>query len=171
MFGIFFPPSAAQMLMQQVGRLVGQSGSNLDATPQSLVWFVLMIWSANRGIAGVVDALNVIYDRVEERALFPRLATTLVMTVGAILFMALIVAGIVVLPVAIEALPSASNVGGIIQMVRWPVLLLLAAIATAVLLRFGPSRKEAWWPSILFGSTVGAALWIAGIGIVFLVCT
>jgi membrane protein len=64
------PPSVVQILTQQVGRLAGQNGSSLNATPESLAWFVLMIWSANRGIAGFVDALNVIYDRVEERAFF-----------------------------------------------------------------------------------------------------
>ena len=156
------PPSFVQMLSQQIGRLAGQQGGGLEATPESLGWFALMIWSANRGMTGLVDALNVIYDRVEERAFFERLATTLIMTITAILFMVLAIAGVLVLPVVIATLPVESNVSWVLRLGRWPTLLLLAAIATALLLRFGPSRKETGWPSVLLGSTIGAALWIGG---------
>ncbi len=43
---------------------------------------------------------------------------------------------------------------------RWPAMLLLTALAIMILLRFGPSRKETHWPSILRGSLIGATLWI-----------
>jgi hypothetical protein len=85
---------------------------------------------------------------------------TLLITVGAIGFLLFALAALLVLPAVLAALPSENAIATVIGWLRWPTMLVLTTLAIMTLLRFGPSRKEAHWGSILRGSLIGAALWI-----------
>jgi membrane protein len=159
--GDIVPTDIANLLAQQISRLAAQNstegqGPSLDY----LVWLALVLWSAHRGITGFSDALNVIYNRVEERPWLLRTAITLLITVGAIGFLVTALAAVLLLPAVLAALPAENTVAKVIGWLRWPAMLLLTALAIMILLRFGPSRKETYWPSILRGSLLGATLWI-----------
>ncbi|ACF02332.1 ribonuclease BN [Rhodopseudomonas palustris TIE-1] len=155
------PTDIAKLLGQQIDRLAeqdssGSHGPSLDY----LVWIALLLWSANRGIKGFSDALNIIYNRVEERTWLLRTGVTLLITVGAIGFLVFTLAAVLVLPIVLAALPSENTIATLTGWLRWPIMLVLTTLAIMILLRCGPSRKESHWPSILRGSLIGAALWI-----------
>ncbi len=159
--GGIVPADIAKLLAQQVSRLAVQnSGAGKGPSLDYLVWLALVLWSANRGIKGFSDALNVIYNRVEQRPWLLRLGVTLLMTVGAIGFLVVALATVLVLPAVLTALPAENSTAMMIGWLRWPAMLLLTALAIMILLRFGPSCKETHWPSILRGSLIGATLWI-----------
>jgi membrane protein len=65
---------------------------------------------------------------------------------------------IVALPVALNYLPG--FMGFILNIVRWPVLLVLVAVALAVIYRYGPSRDEPKWRWITWGSALAALAWL-----------
>ena len=167
--GDIVPADLANLLSQQVSRLAGQnSGAGKGPSLDYLVWPALFLWSANRGIKGFSDALNIIYNRVEQRPWLLRLGVTLLMTVGAIGFLVVALATVLLLPAVLTTLPAENSIAMMIGWLRWPAMLLLTALAIMILLRFGPSRKEAHWPSILCGSLMGHALDL-GAGGIFLV--
>jgi membrane protein len=154
------PPNFADMLSQQISRLADLQSSNSGMSAGSVGWLGIMIWSANRGMKAFVDALNVIYDRVEQRGFFHQIAISLAMTIAAIAFMTLAIAGVIVLPAAMRLLNIEGESSWMLDLGRWPVLLLLTTFASALLLRFGPSRAENDWGSIVIGSIVSATLWV-----------
>lgn len=154
------PPRFAAMLSQQIANLVAQESRHSGTPYGFLQWLALMVWFANRGMRGFLEALNVIYDGSEERGFFAQLASTLVVTVGAIVFVALAIAAIVLFPSVVGTVNNEAKVVSLLRVARWPVLLLLGGTATALLLRFGPRRQESGWRSILLGSTITAILWI-----------
>lgn len=160
------PPSFSDMLSQQIARLATQRTSDPGMSARSLGWLALMIWSASRGIKALVDALNVVYDRTEQRGFLHKMAISLAMTIAGITFMILATAGVIVLPAAMRVMNIQGGSSWMLDAGRWPVLLLLMATASAMLLRFGPSRAESDWRSILIGSLVSAIVWI-GASILF----
>jgi len=154
------PPRFAHMVDQQLKHLVAQESSR-SGTPYGLLeWLGLMVWFANRGMRGFVEALNVIYAGSPRPGLLRQLGATLVITVAAIAFVALAIAAIVLVPSVLATLQNQSTVVSIVRLGRWAVLLLLGCGATALMLGYGPSRANRNWRSILLGSTITSFLWI-----------
>ncbi len=128
------PPDIANILDRQIRRLAGQEGANGQSPLASFAWMAFLVWSANRGMRGIVDALNVIYDRAEERPIFMRLAVTLVMTAGMIVFIAIAILAVLLLPAILGLLPIDQDIAARVGLLRWPALLILEVEAAALLL-------------------------------------
>jgi membrane protein len=161
MIAAVVPQDIAEILDRQIRRLVAEENSGGRSLPASFAWIAFVLWSANRGMQGVVDALNIVYDRAEERVIFRRLAVTMIMTICMIAFIAVSIFAIVILPLALSLLSVDTGTAATLGLVRWPALLLLVTGTTALLLRFGPSRRDTYWPAIFLGSIVSAILWLA----------
>ena len=155
------PNDIVQLIDRQIRRFVGGDGQRGASTLGSVVWFAIVLWSANRGTRGMVDALNVIHDRADERPFFHKLAVTLALTLGAVVFLAVAVFGVLLLPALFRLVGLGAELAGLFTLLRWPVLFLVVATALAALYRFGPSRRASPWRPILLGSAAGAVLWIA----------
>ncbi len=154
------PPEVAQLLTQQIGRLADQQ----DASGRSLLpaagWLAFVLWSANRGMRGMVEALNVIYDHAERRPLIVRLMLTMAMTMGVVAFLALAIFAVILLPLFLQIPAVSGEFGPLPDLLRWAAMLLVAGVAIALLLRFGPNRRRVHWPSLLGGSIAGGLSWI-----------
>ena len=119
---------------------------------------MISLWSANGGIKALFDALNVVYEEKEKRSFFRLNAVTLAFTLAMIGFLIAALACIVALPVALNYLPG--FVGFVLNIVRWPVMLVLVALALACIYRYGPSRDEPKWRWITWGSALAALAWL-----------
>lgn len=132
----------------------------------SLGWFVVLLWSANRGMKSFINALNTIYARSEERGYFQRIAVALTLTLCSIFVLVALLSGLLLLPAVLKALGFGDNTRLVPIFLRWPAFLVFSEVAVATLYRYGPSRRTADWRSILLGSSFGALLWI-GFSLVF----
>src|SRR6201981_1904077 len=135
------PGGAVDVVRDQLNRLTAQSGGTLGIS--FLIGLVISLWSANGGIKALFDALNVVYEEKEKRSFIRLNAITLAFTVGMIGFVLVAMACIVALPVVLNYLPG--FMGVILNILRWPVMLILVAIALALIYRYGPSRDEPKW--------------------------
>src|SRR5262249_27206547 len=72
----------------------------------------------------------------------------------------------VVLPLVLQFLGLASATETIVAVAKWPVLFVGATFAIAVLYCYGPSRRQAKWRWITWGSALAAAAWI-GLSLLF----
>lgn len=160
------PLDIAHLLGRQIDRLAERESASTKSFMATVGWLAFIMWSANQGMRGLVDALNIVYGRREERPPWLRLLLTILMTLGVVVFLVLAVFAILLLAVIVEVFPVDNDIGRALGLLRWPAMLLLAGLAIALLLRIGPSRRDAYWPSILAGSAVGALLWL-GVSIVF----
>ena len=132
------PGGATDVIRDQLNRLTAQPRGTLGIS--FLIGLVISLWSANGGIKALFDALNVVYEEKEKRSFFRLNAVTLAFTLAMIGFLIAALACIVVLPVALNYLPG--FVGFVLNIVRWPVMLVLVALALACIYRYGPSRDE-----------------------------
>jgi membrane protein len=131
---------------------------------------VISLWSANSGIKALFVSLNVVYQEDEKRG-FVRLNTVaLSFTLATIAFLLLALACVVVLPVLLNHLPVPPVTSLLVDIARWPILLVLLGSGLTLIYRYGPSRAEPRWQWITWGGAFAAIVWLAGLGSVLVVC-
>ncbi len=156
------PDGALEIIGGQVKRLAQNGGGALGFT--DAISLLLSLWSANSGVKAVFDALNIAYEADEKRSFFQLNLQSLGFTLGALLFMALALTGIVVMPILLQFL-GLDEKAWYIALLRWPALLLIVMVSLAALYRFGPSREKPEWRWVTWGSAVAALLWLAVSGL------
>jgi membrane protein len=125
-----------------------------------LVGLAVSLWSANAGIKALFDALNVVYNEKEKRGFLSLNAVSLLFTVGVIVVALLALAAIIVLPPALGYFGLGGATQWIIEIGKWPALLVCVALVIALLYRYGPSRDRARWRWITWGSGFAATAWL-----------
>jgi membrane protein len=154
----FVPSGGLDIIREQIDRVVAQGRQTLGLT--LAVGLAISLWSANAGIKALFDALNVVYHEEEKRGFFKLNAVSLLFTLGAIVFLLLAVATMTVLPALLEGLGLSGASELLIRIGRWPALLVAVSLAIALIYRWGPSRDEAQWRWISWGSAFAAVGWL-----------
>jgi YihY family inner membrane protein len=152
------PEGATQVLGDQLNHLTSNRSSTLGLT--FLITLVISLWSANSGMKAMFDALNVVYGEREKRSFINLNALSLAFTLCAIAFLLIALAAMVVLPAVMNYIGLSSVADWLVRVGRWPALLIIVALAIAVLYRYGPSRDEAQWRWISWGSAFAAIIWL-----------
>lgn len=143
--------------------LVGDQMLRLAATPHSglsvalLVSLFISIWSINIGMKALIAGLNIAFGEQEKRGFMELNLTSLGFTLGALIFLALAIGGVVVVPTVITYVGYSD---GFLQSLRWPILVIIAIGAITVLYRFGPSREHERLGWVSRGSIIAAASWL-----------
>ncbi len=153
------PGGAVDVLRDQLTRLGQQNGTALGIS--FLISIAISLWTATSGIKAIFDGLNVAYEEEEKRSFIKLSAVALISTIGMIVFVLLLLAAIVALPVALNYIPLPGLTSIILKVARWPVLCVLVALVLSVLYRFGPSRAEPQWRWVTWGSGLATVFWLA----------
>jgi membrane protein len=153
-------PGGVLLLIADQITLISRQGNETLGTA-FVVSLLIAVGSANSGMAALFDALNVVYDEEEKRSLMRFYATTVLFTLAGIVFVIVAIAGIVVLPLVLRFVGLAATTEWLIAILRWPILLATIVVSLACIYRYGPSRNDARWRWVTWGSVVGALLWIA----------
>lgn len=152
------PSAVIDIVREQLQRLVAQQPRALSLA--FLGSLAVSLWSANRASKVVIDALNLVYGERERRGFLQLNATSLVLTLGALLFALLAVALTVVVP----AISRNAGLEGVVDFAvaagRWAVLLLAIWLALALLYHFAPDRTHPRWRWTTAGSAIAAVLWL-----------
>ena len=152
------PGGALDIIRTQMNQVASQGPSKLGVA--FVIGFLVSLWSANAGIKSIFDALNLVYDEPEKRGLIRLNLVSLAFTVAAILFILVAIACIAALP-AVASSQLQGTAALIAQIIRWPILFVVAAVGIALVYRYGPSRAEHQWRWITLGSASAAIAWIA----------
>ncbi|WP_435972090.1 YihY/virulence factor BrkB family protein [Streptomyces sp. Qhu_M48] len=164
----YAPPQSAQVLREAL--------DGLTSEPSSL-WVLLVsgvlsaLWSASSYLAVFRRALHAMHRLPDTRPPL-RAAHVLVLTAGVLL--ALLVAGAASLvatgPVARRLAVSAGYSGtGAMDVLRWPVLLLIVTALILILFRTGPAQARGKWKGFP-GGALAAFLWL-GASVLFTLYT
>ena len=154
----FLPDGVLALIAEQITVISRQGNETIGAA--FVVGLLIALGSANSGMAALFDALNVVYDEREKRSLVRFYATTLLFTLAGIVFVILAITGVVVLPLMLRFVGLATTTEWLIAILRWPVLLVSIVVSLACIYRYGPSRRDARWRWVTWGSVLGAALWM-----------
>jgi membrane protein len=155
----FLPGGVLALIAEQI-TLISRQGSEKLGTA-FVGGLLIALVSANSGMAALFDALNVVYDEREKRSLVRFYATTFLFTLAGIVLVILAITGVVVLPVVLKLVGLATTTEWLLAVLRWPVLLVSIVVSLACIYRYGPSRRDARWRWVTWGSILGALLWIA----------
>ncbi len=156
--GSVVPGGGLDLMRDQIRRVATNGAGNLGI--RSLIGLLIALWSSNQGTKAMVDVLNVVYDQHEQRSYMRLTSITLLVTFCIILFMAVALGALVVMPVVLQFIGLGPELGLIISLLRWPVLLVAVALVLGVTYHFGPCREREPWRWISWGGSLAAILWL-----------
>ncbi len=156
------PEGGLSILSDQIHTLISVPHGKLGFGV--LIGLATSLWSANQGMKALFDALNVVNDEQETRSFLKRTAVTLAFTLGAIVFVVLAMAAVVVLPAVLAFVGLGNVVELLLRVLRWPLLLGVIAVLLAMIYRYGPDRERPRWQWVSWGSGFAAVAWVVGSG-------
>lgn len=153
-FGEIAPGEVVRLLHAHVDELLHRPATNLGAFLLSLV---IALWSATSGAKAVIEALNVVYDRVETRSILRLNLLASLMTLALLGFLAMAV-NIIILP---ELSPwLRALMGEKLAMLRWLILLVAMLVVISTLYYVAPCGHQARWRVLTAGATLAGCLWM-----------
>jgi YihY family inner membrane protein len=151
----FVPGEVVRLIHDHLQELLHRPQTNLSTFLLSLV---IALWSANSGMKALIEALNIVYDRVEERSIVKINVISAIMTMAFIAFLAIAV-NIMILPELLPWLRAA--MGERLLALRWLILLVSVLILISVFYYFAPCGRQTRFHIMTAGATLSATLWLA----------
>lgn len=157
------PKEALAIIRSQVEAI---AGGNSTFTSVVALTMLIAFWSANAGMKAMIDAMNLIYSVDEKRSFLVLNMHSMLFTLGALAIFISTLGLLVVVPLILAFAELDSYFQTILAYARWPALLVITIVFLTLLNRYGPSRhySKARWP--VWGSTLGAIMWL-GVSLAF----
>jgi membrane protein len=152
------PGGAVDVIGGELKRVTAQRNDALGLA--FVIGLGTALWSANAGMKGLFDTLNLVHGEPESRGLIKLNAVSLAFTAGALGFVLLALGAVVVVPIVLDYVGITMGADEVIRWLRWPALLLIVMLGLSLVYRFGPSRTEVRWRWITLGSAIAAVLWL-----------
>jgi membrane protein len=152
------PANVLSIVLGQAERIAGNGSGTLSIGV--IVGIVVALWSGMSGVKAMIDALNVIYEQTEGRGFFRYNLVALLFMLGGFGAFLFAIAAIIVLPLALTSIGLGGLTATLMQILRWPALLVFLLFGLAVLYRYGPHRIRARWQWVSVGSVFAALGWI-----------
>ena len=152
------PSNVLDILREQAARIAAQSNKALGIGV--IAGILVTLWSAMGGVKAMIDALNVIYEQQESRNFFKLNLLALLFTLGGFAAFLFAIGAVVVLPFVLSKIGLGSDTAALIQILRWPALLVVLLAGLAILYRYGPDRRVARWQWVSVGSVFASVVWI-----------
>jgi membrane protein len=153
------PAQTQDLLSQQLHGLVEASNGALGFA--AIVGLLLALWSASRGMSGLITAINIAYEEKERRGFFKLNLIALGLTLGLLIGGIVAIALVAVLPAAVQLFAVGPATKWLLLIVQWPLLIVLVMLGLALLYRFGPDRDKPQWRWVSPGVIAATILWIA----------
>lgn len=153
------PADAQSLLADQMSALATTSSSGLGVG--LILSIALALWSASAGIAGLLEAVNLAYDEEETRGFVKKRGLALLLTLGFLVFLAIAIGLVAVVPVALDQLGLGVVAEVAVQIARWGGLVMLMILALGVVYRVGPDRDSARVRWVSTGAVTATLLWVA----------
>ena len=130
------PEEASKIITDQL-QLVStqQRGAGIGA----VLAIALALWAASGGMSNLMTAISTAYDEKEKRSFIKKRGLALALTLGAIVFLIVMLGLVAVFPVLSDLIDN-GVVRVLLQVVRWVLIAVLVSVALAVLYRVAPDR-------------------------------
>jgi membrane protein len=157
------PSEVRELMSSQLSAIVESEPSGLRVG--AVVGLLVALWSASSGVKHLIGAVNLAYDESEGRGFFKLRGLALALTVGGILLLVVAVAGLVVVPNALDESGTEGGARLALLIVRWPLFAAVALMALAVIYRWAPDRESPRWRWVSPGAVMATIVWvIASVG-------
>ncbi|SDS13769.1 membrane protein [Friedmanniella luteola] len=153
--GAALPEDIRKTITDQITLAAG-SGAGWGA----VIAIALALFSASGGVGNMMTAINTAYDEEETRGFVKKRAIALALTLGAIVFLLIVVALVAVLPAVLNFLGTSTLATLGIQVVRWLLIVVVITAALAVLYRVAPDRDAPKLRWVSVGAGIATVLWL-----------
>ncbi len=157
--GGLLPNAGLEIIEQQLKALVSRDAEALGVG--FLVGLAIALWSANNGIKAVFDAMNVAYEEVEKRSFVRLNLLSAMFTIGAIIIASVMLLAVGIVPAMLALLHLEGWTEVLIAIGRWPLLLASIWFGISLIYRYGPSRHNAKWRWLNWGSALATIVWLS----------
>src|SRR6185312_3602691 len=151
------PAETQELLSQQLHSLVQASNGALGFAAMTAL--LLALWSASRGMSGMITAINIAYEEKERRGFVKLNLMAVGLTLGLLAGGIVAISLVAILPAVVHLL-AVGPAAKWLLLAQWPLLIVLVMLGLAVLYRFGPSRDKPQWRWVSPGAGAATLLWI-----------
>jgi membrane protein len=156
-YGIL-PHDAASIIQTQLQALARPHNQTLGIG--AIVSFVVSIYYSSQGVSALMSATNIAYTERERRGFIKLVLVAAGFALGAVVGFVLMLALTLAVPIALQRLPLPAFVSFAVLVVRWILLWGFAILGLAIVYRYAPSRENAQWRWVSWGSIIAATLWL-----------
>jgi membrane protein len=154
----FVPENVADIVLGQAVEVAGSQRGGLGLA--ALVGLGVALYSASRGVASLIQGMNVAYDENETRGFLRLLVTKLVLTVALLFGLVLGLGATIVLPGILSIVALGPITELVIGLSRWAVLLAMTIAGILLLYRAAPDRAAARWIWLWPGAVFACLMWL-----------
>ncbi len=153
------PERAVGIVRDQLDRVAAHTRGVLRFTFVSTI--VISMWSALAAVRAVIKAMNIAYQEKETRSFLRLNGLALIFTFGAMVVLSVVLSGLTLAPMVLDAVGLGPFTTTLARIVRWPILVGLVLGAVTILYRYAPNRQRPQWRWITGGSGAVAIGWFA----------
>lgn len=157
--GELLPADGFNLIRNQLHALTAQANGALSFG--FLFGLVVALWSADSGVKGLFEGLNVAYGEMEKRSFIKLTLVSFAFTLGGILVGICFILVIGIIPAVLSFLQLDPKEKMLVDLLRWPPVFLMAIAGIVLLYRYGPSRERAKWRWLSWGAAFSTIVWLA----------
>ena len=155
------PSQTQSMISTELNHLVSTSSGALGFG--LIAGLLVALWSASRGMSGMITALTLAYGERETRSFLRFNLLALELTLGVIIGGLIVIALVAGLPAVVQAIGFGGFSNWLMLIVEWPLLMVVMMAGLAVLYRYAPNRDDPQWRWVSPGAIVATRA-VAGWG-------
>lgn len=151
------PESTAAFIEVQLTDVVASSGSGLGVT--AVISIIVALFSASAGTKALITGIDIAYDTPEDRPFLVLRGMAFAITIGLIVFITAAASAVTFLPDLMAAVGAGDETRRVIEIVRWPVILIAVIAGLGLLYKVAPNRPTSKSPWVSYGAVAVAVLW------------
>lgn len=162
------PKEVITIITDQATAVAGSREDGLGLA--AILGILIALYSASKGMASLIQGINVAYDEDETRGFF----TLYSVIFGLTLFLIFGLITALLATIAVPIFLAFVNLGPVVELLTtiglWVGLVAMTMLGLSVLYRYAPSRNSPKWSWASFGACIGCVIWIvASAGFAFYV--
>jgi len=162
------PQEVITIITAQATAVAGSATGGLGLT--AILGVLVALYSASKGMASLMEGINVAYDEEEERGFIWLKLVTFALTILLITGLLVAMGGMLALPILLSFVALGPIVETLLTAALWVALIALTIFGLSVLYRYAPSRDAPEWKWASVGAVAGCLMWVvASAGFAFYV--
>jgi membrane protein len=149
-------PETAKLIGTQIQQVTSSAGGALGLA--TVIGILTALWSASSGMKALITGVNLAYDESEGRKFVKLRGLSILMTLAAMVVLAVALALIVGFPAVPDSWPTVLQWTAAI--LRFVLLAVLLMAGLAALYRYAPDRDKPKWSWSSPGSMAATVLWV-----------
>jgi membrane protein len=125
-----------------------------------VVSIILLLWSSSSGMQNFMNALTASYEQRETRKFLKLRGTALVLTVGGLVFSAIVLAAVAVVPPLLSHWVGNGPLKYLLLVAELVVVFALMVVAITILYRYAPANRPVGLRWASAGALIATTLWV-----------